>query len=133
MGDAEYAHAFERVVEPLARSWQPQMILVSAGFDAAAGDPLGDCCVSAAGFGRMTRSLMQHADGKLLLALEGGYGLQAVCDCTTTCVRALVGDEPSEEENATFDASECCDSAREAVDETLRAHAPYWPGLQADA
>merc|ERR1712138_61170 len=97
-GDAEYLHAFERIIIPLARSWQPQMILVSAGFDAAEGDPLGDCCVTPAGFGEMTRSLLAHAEAKVLLALEGGYSLNQVANCSVACVRALVGDGPSAEE-----------------------------------
>mmetsp|Transcript_18345 Transcript_18345/g.43894 ORF Transcript_18345/g.43894 Transcript_18345/m.43894 type:complete len:261 (+) Transcript_18345:1-783(+) len=132
MGDAEYLYAFQRVVLPLTRCWKPQMILVSAGFDAAQGDPIGDCCVSPAGFAQMTRSLMPYADGKLLLALEGGYSLQQVGDCVAACVRELLGDAPPED-SATNDAISCCESARVAVNETLRAHAPYWPVLHPES
>ncbi|KAL3899396.1 MAG: hypothetical protein SGPRY_012646, partial [Prymnesium sp.] len=117
MGNAEYAYAFERVVLPLTRAWRPQMVLVSAGFDAAAGDPIGDCCVTAEGFASMTRSLMRHAEGKLLLALEGGYSLQQVADCATSCVRALLSDEPLSEEQLVSKTSlcdQCCDVARAA-------------------
>ena len=42
-GDAEYSAAFERVIMPIARSFEPQMVIISAGFDAAKGDPLGGC------------------------------------------------------------------------------------------
>ena len=65
----------------LACTWHAhgmQVVLVSAGFDAAAGDPLGEAAVTPAGFGRMTRALAYEAP-RLLLALEGGYSLsQAV-------------------------------------------------------
>jgi histone deacetylase 4/5 len=70
---------------------------VSAGFDAAAGHPapLGGYQVSAACFGYMTHQLMQLAGGKVVLSLEGGYDLPAICDAAQECVRALLGDEPS--------------------------------------
>ena len=42
MGDAEYAYAWDHLLLPLVRAWRPQAVLVSAGFDAAAGDPLGE-------------------------------------------------------------------------------------------
>jgi len=58
MGDAEYAYAWRTVLLPLMRMWQPQVVLVSAGFDAVQGDPIGDCSVSPAGFGWMARRLV---------------------------------------------------------------------------
>ena len=45
------------------------------------------------GFGHMTRELMSLADGKLVLALEGGYDLPAICEATELCIKALLGDE----------------------------------------
>ena len=63
MGDAEYAYAWDRLLLPLVRAWRPQAVLVSAGFDAAAGDPLGEGAVTPAGFGRMTRALAQEVQG----------------------------------------------------------------------
>lgn len=103
MGDAEYLAAFRTVVMPIAREFAPDIVLVSAGFDAAAGHapPLGGYKLSPACFGYMTQQLMQLADGKVVLSLEGGYDLPAICDSAEECVRALVGDEPkalSEEE-----------------------------------
>lgn len=131
MGDAEYAYAFERVILPLVRNWEPEMILVSAGFDAVRGDPLGDCCVTAAGFGFMTRSLMQHNDGgKLVLALEGGYSLETVPQCVSTCLGALLGDSVAPDEAAV--SSDSCSSAGvAAVEMTVEAHSAYWTCLLA--
>ena len=70
--------------------------MVSAGFDAATGHPsqLGGYQVSAACFGHMTRLLMELAGGRVIMALEGGYDLPAICDASYECVRALLGDEP---------------------------------------
>lgn len=97
LGDAEYLAAFRTVVMPIAREYAPDIILVSAGFDAATGHPppLGGYVVSPACFGHLTRELMQLADGKIVLALEGGYDLTAICDSAQECVKALLGDEPS--------------------------------------
>lgn len=94
LGDAEYIAAFRTIVMPIAKCFNPDIILVSAGFDAAAGHPppLGGYLVSPACFGFMTRELMQLADGKVVLALEGGYDLPAICDSAQECVRALLGD-----------------------------------------
>lgn len=94
LGDAEYIAAFRTVVMPIAREFNPDFVLVSAGFDASGGHPapLGGYEVSPACFGLMTRELMQLANGKVVLALEGGYNLPAICDSVQECVRALLGD-----------------------------------------
>ena len=132
MADAEYAHAWSRVLLPLIRAWRPEAVLVSAGFDAARGDPLADCAVTAAGFGAMTRGLLRECGGRLLLALEGGYSLKQLPQCALACVRALLGEPPTAAEAAAAAAADdACDAAREAVAATLQAHAPYWPDLAA--
>lgn len=97
LGDAEYLAAFRTIVMPIAREYNPDIILVSSGFDAATGHaaPLGGYMVSPACFGWMTKELMQLADGKVVLALEGGYDLPAICDSAQECVKALLGDDIS--------------------------------------
>lgn len=69
LGDAEYMAAFRTIVMPIAREFAPDIVLVSAGFDAALGHPapLGGYVVSPACFGHLTRELMQLADGKVKL------------------------------------------------------------------
>lgn len=80
-GDAEYGILFEKLLKPIALEYQPQLILVSAGFDTHYNDPLGGMDVSERGFARMTQLLMEIADatcqGKLVLTLEGGYNIAA--------------------------------------------------------
>lgn len=80
---------------PIAKEFNPDIVLVSAGFDPAIGHPapLGGYVVSPACFGYLTRELMQLADGKVVLALEGGYDLPAICDSAQECVRALLNDD----------------------------------------
>lgn len=98
MGDAEYLAAFRSIVMPIAKAFDPSIVLVSAGFDAAIGHPapLGGYKVSPACFGKMTQQLLGLANGKVVLALEGGYDLAAICDSAQECVRALLGDEPTQ-------------------------------------
>uniref|UniRef100_A0A452SS13 Histone deacetylase n=1 Tax=Ursus americanus TaxID=9643 RepID=A0A452SS13_URSAM len=95
MGDPEYLAAFRMVVMPIAREFSPDLVLVSAGFDAAEGHPapLGGYHVSAKCFGYMTQQLMSLAGGAVVLALEGGHDLTAICDASEACVAALLGNK----------------------------------------
>lgn len=81
-GDAIYRGAFERVILPALEQYRPELVIVSAGFDASARDPLAEMALSADAFGWMGRALRRVADasagGKVLLALEGGYDLVAL-------------------------------------------------------
>jgi acetoin utilization deacetylase AcuC-like enzyme len=79
-GDTVYGIIFEEILKPIALEYQPQLILVSAGFDIHYNDPLGGMAVSERGFARMTQILMEiaeaTAEGKLALTLEGGYDVE---------------------------------------------------------
>jgi histone deacetylase 6 len=94
MGDAEYAAAFQRVLEPAADAFAPDLVLVSAGFDAAQGDPLGSMRVTPAGYAWMTSRLSRLAGGRVALALEGGYNLEAISKSAAACLRVLLGERP---------------------------------------
>lgn len=91
--DADFLHIFEQVIAPVAAEYAPEFIISSAGFDIAAGDPLGGMAVTAAGFGRLTRSLMdmaaRTAAGRLALVLEGGYDLRALGHGVVEVLKAL--------------------------------------------
>jgi acetoin utilization deacetylase AcuC-like enzyme len=81
-GDGEYIAAFESKVIPKLDSFKPQVLLISAGFDAHQDDPLAKMEVSEMGFEAMTRMLVAAADvhcrGRIISALEGGYHLRAL-------------------------------------------------------
>ena len=76
MHDVDYIAALDLVVLPVAQSFDPDLVILAAGFDAAAGDPLGGCELTPAGYAAMTRRFMSLARGKLVLALEGGYNTE---------------------------------------------------------
>jgi histone deacetylase 6 len=78
---------------PIAYEFNPSLIIVSAGFDAAHGDPLGGCHVSPACYGHMTALLQPVAP--LVLLLEGGYNLAATAASVEACVRVLCGEQPA--------------------------------------
>jgi acetoin utilization deacetylase AcuC-like enzyme len=80
-GDEVFCSLVEHVVSPLARGWRPQLVLVSAGYDAHREDPLANCTVSDGGYATMTRSLCAVAaevGAPLGGVLEGGYALAAL-------------------------------------------------------
>jgi acetoin utilization deacetylase AcuC-like enzyme len=76
-GDDEYLEAFARVVEPAVARFDPELVLVSAGFDAHAADPLADMRVSEDGFRELARRCRTLAD-RVAAVLEGGYELETL-------------------------------------------------------
>ncbi|XP_073970924.1 histone deacetylase 4 isoform X4 [Rhodnius prolixus] len=131
MGDAEYLAAFRTIVMPIAKEFCPDIVMVSAGFDAATGHPapLGGYKLSPACFGHMTQQLMQLADGKVVLSLEGGYDLPAICDSAEECVRALLGDDPSpiSEEELNRPPNQ---NAIDTLQKTIAIQLIHWPCLK---
>mmetsp|Transcript_29939 Transcript_29939/g.41454 ORF Transcript_29939/g.41454 Transcript_29939/m.41454 type:complete len:484 (-) Transcript_29939:223-1674(-) len=122
LGDADYKLAMEQIVMPIAREFNPTLVLVSAGFDAMEGDPLGGCEVSSRGFAHMTQLLRTLADGKVVLCLEGGYNIEATARGFADCVEVLLGKEMP----AWEDEGEPCSAGLRAVKETRIKHASHW-------
>jgi acetoin utilization deacetylase AcuC-like enzyme len=94
-GDEEYLRAFNEVLIPLAQRFQPQLILVSAGFDTHWADPLAMMRVSITGFAQMVMILKELAaelsQGRLVFTLEGGYSLQVVASSIKAVFDVLLG------------------------------------------
>jgi histone deacetylase 4/5 len=124
MGDAEYLAAFDRVLLPAARAFEPDLVLVSAGFDAARGDLLGGMEITPAGYAAMTARLTKLLPGRVVLALEGGYNLEAISASAAACLRVLLGEEPPRHEPWSVEPI-----ADRILAEVARAQAPFWPGV----
>ena len=81
-------------VLPSVRKFQPDLLIISAGFDAHARDPLANIALQVDDFVWITRELLavanEYCDGRLVSALEGGYDLQALAACTAAHVRELM-------------------------------------------
>lgn len=92
--DTDYLRVFQNDLMPALARFQPEFILVSAGFDAHRDDPLAGMAVTEAGFGDLTRLVMesaaQHCGKRLVSVLEGGYDLNALAASVTTHVGALM-------------------------------------------
>ncbi|MFM8412289.1 MAG: histone deacetylase [Alphaproteobacteria bacterium] len=98
VGDLGYALAFQEVVEPVLRQFEPQFVIVSAGFDCHHRDPLGGMEVTEEGFRAMARSLLSVArdcsGGRLLAILEGGYDLDAIRDSSRAVLEEICRPDP---------------------------------------
>jgi acetoin utilization deacetylase AcuC-like enzyme len=96
-GDAVFGSLVEHIVVPAAREFRPGLILVSAGFDAHADDPLAGCLVTDDGFATMATSVRALADElgvPVGVVLEGGYDLGALARGMTRALAALTADGP---------------------------------------
>lgn len=124
VGDAEYLDVFRTVVEPIARQYEPQFVIVSAGFDVHRLDPLGGMLVTEQGVAAMTRTLIEvagaHAGGRCAVVLEGGYSLTALQQCAQAVIDELRG-EGSRPEIATGQSR-----ADALIAAARNTHAPYW-------
>ena len=125
-GDADFLHIYWELLAPVVRSFGPDLILVSAGFDIAAGDPLGGMAVSPQGFGALAavvRSLAQElCGGRLVLTLEGGYSLNALAQGVVEVTRALASEDPPPRHHAR--PTPAVAAVVERVKETL---SPFYP------
>lgn len=92
MGDMEYAMIFQQLIMPIAYEFDPELVLVSAGFDAAIGDPLGGCKVTPEAYGLFTHWLSALANGRIIVCLEGGYNVNSISYAMTMCTKSLLGD-----------------------------------------
>jgi acetoin utilization deacetylase AcuC-like enzyme len=127
-GDGEYARAWREIVEPIGRAFDPELVLVSAGFDAHRDDPLGGMAVTAAGFGALMDVCLAvaagSARGRLVAVLEGGYDTGGIAESAAAAVGRML-DRPG----APLDAR-----AAPRFDEILaayrREHSRHWKVLR---
>ena len=89
IGDQDYLFAFQNIVLPIARQFEPDITIVSAGFDAARGDPLGGCDVTPSGYAHMTSMLTSFSEGRMLVILEGGYNLRSISASAAAVVKVV--------------------------------------------
>ncbi|XP_078599604.1 protein deacetylase HDAC6-like isoform X3 [Branchiostoma floridae x Branchiostoma japonicum] len=124
MGDPEYMAAFQQVVMPIAYEYSPELVIISAGFDAARGDPLGHCDVTPPGYAHMTHMLSSLAGGRVVLLLEGGYNLSSISESMSECTKILLGDPCPP-----LEYSPPCEEAVQSMLSTLHVHQKYWRSL----
>ncbi|CAO1355069.1 unnamed protein product [Diamesa tonsa] len=129
MADAEYMVAFQSIILPIAYEFDPELVLVSAGFDASIGDPLGGCKVTPEAYGYFTHWLSSLANGKIILCLEGGYNVNSISHAMTLCTKALLGDPlPMLQMNSRFNGIN--PSCLETLRNVLNTQRDYWKCLK---
>ncbi|MFC1821963.1 histone deacetylase [Thermodesulfobacteriota bacterium] len=130
-GDDEYVGIFEKILKPVALDFNPELVLVSAGFDIYSGDPLGGMNVTPKGFAGLTRSIMEVAasccGGKMVMTLEGGYNVEGQRDA----VREVLKEMSGLSETPIQDFRDISDQQflEQLTDRVRQEHHQYWKNL----
>ncbi|KAM7056509.1 polyamine deacetylase HDAC10 isoform 2-T2 [Acridotheres tristis] len=125
MGNSDYLAAFFHVLLPMAFEFDPELVIVSSGYDSGIGDPEGQMNATPEVFAHLTHFLMQLANGKLCAILEGGYHLKSLGESVCMTVKTLLGDPVPQ---ITGEMAPCL-SAIESIQNVRAAHKPYWKWL----
>nr|XP_030711383.1 polyamine deacetylase HDAC10 isoform X5 [Globicephala melas] len=126
MGNADYVAAFLHVLLPVAFEFNPELVLVSAGFDSAIGDPEGQMQATPECFAHLTQLLQVLAGGRVCAVLEGGYHLESLSQSVCMMVQALLGDPAPPLLGPMVPHG----SALESIQSVRVAQAPHWMSLQ---
>jgi acetoin utilization deacetylase AcuC-like enzyme len=125
--DGDYDEVFRTLVIPVLDQFRPELLLISAGFDAHERDPLARMRLSTAGYAGLTRSLCDAADrhchGRIVAITEGGYDLSALKSCLESTVAVLDGAPQSPASN---DPRPATQRSRMAVAQVRSAQGKYW-------
>ncbi len=121
-GHAGYLELLEKAIAPAVDAFGPHAILVSAGFDAHARDPLGACRLTADSFHAVITRL-RAITPRIACILEGGYDLEAIRRSSAACGAALLGEESPVAETALEGAHPW----RTIADDVMRTHSSRWP------
>ncbi|MGQ9475687.1 MAG: histone deacetylase family protein [Actinomycetota bacterium] len=130
-GEEVYLSAFEQVIIPLALRYQPELVLVSAGYDGHFSDPLCSMLLRSTSYAEMAARLKRLAaetcGGRLLVCLEGGYNLSAVARSIANTVAVLAGEELRvEDEELAGKELPTSERGMEVVELVQGALRPYW-------
>jgi acetoin utilization deacetylase AcuC-like enzyme len=122
--DGDYALAFRELLGPIAEQYAPDLVLVSAGFDAHRSDPLGGMRLTEEGFANLCADVKaiadKHAGGRLVLVLEGGYDLAGLARSVQACVEVMAGSTAPANRRETTARGEA--DVRAAIEQQRR----YW-------
>ena len=126
MGDPEYGRIYREVVEPVVRSFDAELVLVSAGFDPHRDDPLAGMALTERGFGAVATSCLAvaagAANGKVVFVLEGGYDLAGMAASAGVVMRVLLGETVET-------GAEHAPKVDDLISVFRTWFAPYWPIL----
>jgi acetoin utilization deacetylase AcuC-like enzyme len=130
--DRAFAKIVKEIIVPVIRQFQPDFIIISAGFDTYFGDPLGTMAVTEQGYASMARQLVDLAgevcDGRLLVALEGGYNLRGLRDGVLAVLGELSGNKecPGKVDEETLQAIVGSDREVAVIEQVRNIAKRYW-------
>lgn len=127
MGNGDYNAIFQQLLIPVAIEFQPELIIISAGFDAALGCPEGEMEVTPAFYPHLINPLLKMAASRVAVVLEGGYCLDSLAEGAALTLRALLGDPcPALVEKIQPPSA----VMQETILNCIYAHRSYWKCLQ---
>ncbi|XP_076117817.1 protein deacetylase HDAC6-like isoform X2 [Mytilus galloprovincialis] len=125
-GNCDYMAVFHQIILPIAYEFDPELVIVSAGFDAALGCPEGEMEVTPVCFAHFVNLISSLAGGKLCLVLEGGYCIDTLAEGVALSLKTLLGDPcPMLEPLGTPDPR-----TRETILNVIKTLRPHWKCLQ---
>lgn len=132
-GDSDYGNIFEKILRPIALEYQPQLVLVSAGFDIHYDDPLGGMGVTEKGFARLTQILIEiagaTAQGKLAITLEGGYDVSGQSRSVKAVLKELAQASPIEKQNLLEKEKANYSRIERLISQLKEIQGRYWKSL----
>mgnify|MGYP000901107071 CR=1 FL=1 len=132
-GDMEYIAVFKMLIEPLLDAFVPELVLVSAGFDAHEKDPLGGMNLTEDGYENLIRIIMKKASelcsDRVILALEGGYNVTALRSSVEKILHSMSSFDPNSELKLDIDMERLPYTFRARLRDVLSSQGKYWPTL----
>jgi acetoin utilization deacetylase AcuC-like enzyme len=131
--DNFYVRILQEILRPVSVSFQPEILLVSAGFDTYVGDPLGSMKVTPEGFACMTRVLLDLADeccgGRMVVVLEGGYHILGLTKSVRAVLLEMLGETRVKEEALSRMAAATDEREYRQLGKVRAQFSPFWPVL----
>jgi len=129
IGNSDYLYLLIKLIEPILQEYNPELILVSAGFDCVIGDPLGDLNLTPIFFNYLIQRL-EVLQSKIVVALEGGYNLDAISESMVECCCALTRHSRISFRNVDANQLLVSSVTKDALLKTTKIHKSYWNCLK---
>lgn len=131
-GDGDFMRLFDEIIVPAGMEYAPDLLIVSVGMDTYFADPLGGMKVTPKGYAAMTGAMMKLAEkcceGRMLMALEGGYNLEGLTTSVKECLKTMQL-EPENRPTETFEPEQP-ERLLSLIHKVVEIHSRYWTCLK---
>jgi acetoin utilization deacetylase AcuC-like enzyme len=132
--DASYVNIFSKILEPIALEYKPQLVLLSAGFDAHFNDPLGGMRITPEGFAALTRILLNIADkcckGRFVAVLEGGYHVAGLAKSAKCVLEEMLDENHFSQEKFSALKQEVDENTDRLIRQVTSTVKPFWKAFK---